>query len=97
MIDLTDIIQAVIALIAAIVTYRVIPWVKARASTEQLEMLSIVTRTLVFAAEQIYGAGKGAEKLAYVKAQLESKGLKVDTDVIEAMVRELASEGAEQK
>ena len=43
----------------------------------------------VYAAEQLYGAGAGKEKLIYVKGQLAKKGYKVDVDEIEAAVREL--------
>ena len=95
MIDLTPIIQAIIALIAAIVAYKVIPWLKATTTESQYAQLLAVTRTLVFAAEQIYGAGNGAEKLHYVREKLHEKGYTVDDDAIEAMVRELTAEGAE--
>lgn len=47
-------------------------------------------RTLVFAAEQIYGAGRGGEKLQYVKQQLQKQGFDVDVNQIEAAVCELA-------
>jgi hypothetical protein len=43
----------------------------------------------VYAAEQLYGAGAGKEKLMYVKGQLAKKGYHVDIDEIEAAVREL--------
>lgn len=87
-IDLTPIIQAIIALLAAIVTYKLIPWIKAKTTNEQQAMLSATVRTLVFAAEQIYGAGKGAEKLDYVIAELQKKGFTADRAVVEAAVRE---------
>ena len=87
-IDLTPIIQAIIALLAAIVTYKLIPWIKAKTTNEQQAMLSATVRTLVFAAEQIYGAGKGAEKLDYVIAELQKKGYTADRAVVEAAVRE---------
>lgn len=51
-------------------------------------MLSTV-RVLVYAAEQIYGAGNGAEKLQYVEDELESRGFKLDTAAIEAAVRSM--------
>lgn len=43
----------------------------------------------MYAAEQIYSAGNGDEKFAYVAAELEDRGFKVDTAVIEAAVREM--------
>lgn len=85
-IDLTPIIQAIIALLAAIVTYKVIPWIKAKTTNEQQALLEATIRTLVFAAEQIYGAGNGAGKMQYVVEKLEEKGFTADVDTIEAAV-----------
>ena len=66
-----------------------IPWLKSRLNQEQQDYLLATTRVLVYAAEQLYGAGKGDAKLAYVQDELESRGLKVDAAAIEAMVREM--------
>lgn len=87
-IDLTPIIQAIIALLAAIITYKLVPWIKAKTTNEQQTLLSATVKTLVFAAEQLYGAGRGDEKLDYVVAQLESKGYTADRAVIEAVIKE---------
>ena len=51
-------------------------------------MLSTI-RILVYAAEQIYGAGKGNSKYQYVQNELEERGLRVDAAAIEATVREM--------
>ena len=88
-IDLTAIIQAFIALLAAIVTYRIIPAIKARTTESQQAILKAVITTAVCAAEQFYGAGKGAEKLQWVQDELAAKGYKVDIGQIEAVVGEL--------
>lgn len=87
MIDLTNIVNAVLALAAALITAFVIPWIKAKATAQQQEALSGVYRILVYAAEQLYGAGNGAEKLAYVEAKLREKGYTIDHDLIEATVK----------
>ena len=50
-IDLTQIIQAIIALLAAIVTYRIIPAIKAHTSESQQRMLQAAIKTAVCAAE----------------------------------------------
>lgn len=97
MIDLTDIIQAAIALIVALITYKVIPWIKAKTTESQQAILMATVRTLVYAAEQLYGAGKGEEKLAYVKQKLEEKGFDVDIDAIEAAVKEITIEITREK
>lgn len=86
MIDLTPLFQALIALLGAIITYKLIPWIKARTTNEQQEGLRATIRTLVFAAEQVYGAGHGAEKLEYVADRLREKGFDIDFDEIEAAV-----------
>ena len=88
MIDLTPILQAVIGLLAALVTYKLIPWIKAKTSAEQQAMLKATIKTFVFAAEQIYGAGHGEEKLGYVANRLQEKGYTVNTAEIEATVKE---------
>jgi hypothetical protein len=49
----------VIALIASIITVKVIPWIKARTTAQQQVLLRSTTEILVRAAEQLYGSGKG--------------------------------------
>lgn len=88
MIDLTPIINAIIALLAAIITVKVVPWIKAKTTNEQQVMLRATIKTLVFAAEQIYGAGKGADKLAFVSSELKKQGYTFDPVEIEAAVGE---------
>lgn len=88
MIDLTDIITAVLGLIAALITYYLIPWLKERTTAQQQERLTGIYKTVVFAAEQIWGAGHGQEKLEYAVSRLKEKGIKVDIDMIEALVRQ---------
>ena len=97
MINLTDIIQAVIALIVALITYKVIPWIKAKTTESQQAILMATVRTLVYAAEQLYGAGKGKEKFTYVRQKLQEKGFDVDVDAIEAAVKEITIEITKEK
>jgi hypothetical protein len=87
-IDLTPIIQAIIALIAALITCKVIPWIQAKTNNEQQALLKATVKTLVFAAEQMYGAGNGDAKMEYVVRKLEEKGFTADTADIEAAIRE---------
>jgi hypothetical protein len=96
-IDLTNLFNAVIALLAAIITAFVIPWIKAKATVQQQEALLGIYRTLCYAAEQIYGAGRGEDKLAYVEAKLMDRGYTVDRDMIEATVREYFGEWGNPK
>lgn len=66
-----------------------IPWLKSKTNREQQDYLLSTARILVYAAEQLYGAGKGDVKLQYVEDEMESRGLKVDIAAIEAAVREM--------
>lgn len=97
MIDLTSIFEAILALLAALVTYKLIPWIKSKTTAEQQALLTATVKTLVYAAEQLYGAGKGEEKLAYVKQKLEEKGFDIDVDAIEAAVKEITIEITKEK
>nr|DAR34753.1 MAG TPA: holin [Caudoviricetes sp.] len=87
-INLTPIIQAIIALLAALITYKLIPWIKARTTNEQQALLKATIKTMVFAAEQLYGAKNGAEKLDWVIYQLSQRGYRVDRSEIEAIIKE---------
>lgn len=88
-VDLTPIFQAAIALLASLVTLKLIPWINARTTAAQQEKLRAAIKVFVYAAEQLYGAGKGRDKLLYVKGKLAGKGFHVDIDEIEAQVQEL--------
>lgn len=88
-IDLTPIIQAIIALLAALVTYKLIPWIKAKTTETQYSYLMALTGTLVYAAEKLYETGDIENKLSYVSDQLQARGFDVDRAAIEAAVKEL--------
>ena len=93
MIDLTPILEALISLLAVLVTSKLIPLIKSKTDVNQQIALSTAAKIAVYAAEQIYGAGKGEEKLDYVISRLEEKGYTVDMDAIEAAVREMNLSG----
>ena len=88
-IDLTPILQALIGLLATLITVKLIPWIKTKIAADKQGLFGAAVQSLVFAAEQLYGAGKGKEKLAYVKDELAKKGFAIDDAVIEAKVFEL--------
>lgn len=93
-IDLTGIAQAIIALMAALVTTKLVPWIKTKTTQEQQKALNVMVDTLVFAAEQIYKTpGAGRTKLEYVQSQLMAKGYIIDLDAIEAAVRRMNTQG----
>ena len=70
--------------------------VSANLSGEARYALALVVKTAVFAAEQVYGNGAGAEKKAYaievVQKWVDTSGLKIDISLIEAAVEEAVLE-----
>ena len=67
MIDITPIINAVIALLAAGVSVFLIPWIKSKTTDAQRKELLEWVKIGVAAAEQLYeGQGRGEEKKQYV-------------------------------
>ena len=95
-IDLTQIILAVIALISAVLTGFVIPWLKNKLTDHQYDTLVSLVRVGVFAAEQLFTKEMWKEKKQYVVDLLLENGYKVDVTavdaLIEATVRELRIE-----
>ena len=94
--DITTIVQAVAALIAAVITAVVIPYIKSKTTIEQQGKINHWVILAVQAAEQLFqGAGVGAQKKTFVIEYLAGRGIKLDPatlDVlIEAAVFELKS------
>ncbi len=93
MIDLTPLFQAIILLLAALITRKVIPWIKSKTTKEQQQNLVAAARIAVYAAEQVFGAGQGKEKLAYALEALRKAGYNIDEtlarEAIEKAVRDM--------
>ena len=86
MVDLTGIFEALIALVSSVVTVFLIPWLKTKLNNEQLNKAHSIVQIGVFAAEKLYGAGKGDQKFKYVEDLLAAKKIKLDTMTLKAMV-----------
>lgn len=87
MANITSIIEAVFALLAAVITAVVIPYIKSRTTAQQQAEIDAWVKIAVTAAEQIYkGAGRGAEKKAYVLEWLNAHGVTVDVDKLDALI-----------
>ncbi len=85
--NITPIVQAVAALLAAIITAVVVPYVKSKTTASQQAQINIWVQIAVAAAEQIYsGPGKGKDKKAYVLAWLRDHGVTVDEAQLDALV-----------
>ena len=86
-INLTPIIEAVIALAVALTTTFLLPWIRTKLSAEKLAKVRMLVTVAVEAAEQIYdGTGRGAEKKKYVLEYLVGHGYTVDVETIENMI-----------
>lgn len=90
-IDLTPIFQAVIALLAALITYKLIPWIRSKTTKQQQENLYAAARIAVYAAEQLFGAGQGEEKLDYALAALKRAGYDVDKQLVRETIEEIVN------
>ena len=87
MIDITPIVNAVIALLAAGVSVFLIPWIKSKTTDAQRKELLEWVKIAVAAAEQLYnGQGRGEEKKQYVLDFLASMGFTVDEEAINAAI-----------
>lgn len=85
--NITPIIEAVFALIAAIVTAVVVPYIKSRTTATQQTEIAAWVKIAVTAAEQIYtGTGQGKAKKAYVEEWLKAHGVTVDAEKLDAMI-----------
>ncbi len=96
-IDLTQIIVAVIGVLATIITTKLIPYLKAKTGAENWDILLFWSATFVKGAEVIFDkSGAGKDKLNYVTFQIKKKcdelGLKFDGDDIRNAIENAWSE-----
>ena len=93
MIDITPIVNAAIALIAAAVSVFLIPWIKSKTTDAQRKELVEWAKIGVAAAEQLYkGQGRGEEKKQYVLDFLKQKGFTVDEESVNAAIEAAVSQ-----
>lgn len=83
-IDLTFIVEAILALLATLITVKLIPYIKSKTTAEQQAKIQAAINTVVYAAEQLFGAGRGEEKLDWALKNLESQGIKIDSAAVRA-------------
>lgn len=85
-IDYTELIQALIALLSAVITGLLIPYLKRKISEQKLEELRKWVAVAVKAAEQLYGSKAGLQKKEYVVSFLLSKGIVFDVEEVTALI-----------
>lgn len=88
--NITQILLGVIILIGGAVSLFVVPYVKTHMTAEQIAILTGIAQTVVYAAEKIFGAKMGKDKLAYAldlaQKELNKKNIKFDGDVVRAAI-----------
>ncbi len=95
--DFTPLVNALIVLLAAVVTRYLVPWLKAQAakaksgmSESQLWVYETIARVAVNAAEQIYDDNK--QKLEYAmevfERSCEQKGISYDSSLARAYIED---------
>ena len=84
--DYTQIISAVIALISALVSAFLIPWIKTKIDADKLQTVRAYVEIGVKAAEQLYAATDGEEKKAYVINFLAEHGIRFDVSTIDQLI-----------
>lgn len=80
--DWNLVLEFVIAVATIAVAIFLVPWLKEKLGTERAQQLEELIWKAVKAAEQLFGAGNGAEKKAYVVEYLEARG--VDAEAVNA-------------
>lgn len=84
--DVTQIISCVFALLMAVITVFVIPYIKEQFTQAQRQRIKDCIETAVMAAEKLFptidGKKLGKDKLQYVADYLENKGVVFDVDDI---------------
>ena len=88
--NITQILVGAILILGGLFALIAWPYIKTHVSAEQLSMLAGIAQTVVFAAEKIFGAKMGQDKLAYAlglaKRLLEQRGLTFDEEVVRAAI-----------
>lgn len=94
--DLTSVIEAVIALAVTVITVFVLPWLSGKINAQEREELLCWVDIAVAAAQQLYHQLGGEARLNYALALLEEKGYDIDDsaviDAVEAAVLKLHRE-----
>ena len=86
-INLQPVISAAVALIAAVITTVLIPYIKGKISQQEYDKLIEAVRIAVAAAEQIFTSPQsGADKKQYVQEFLAAQGYDVSQQEIDTMI-----------
>lgn len=82
-----QIVSAVIALLGAVVTYLIVPYIKSKTTMEQQKTIEFWVYAAVKAAEQIFaGQGLGKEKKQYVVDFLNNLGIAITEAQLDILI-----------
>lgn len=84
--DITPILQAAFALLATVITFVVVPYIKSRTTASQQTQINVWVKIAVSAVEQIHKDYKGAEKKKWVLDWLHQHGIVIDENKLDAMI-----------
>ena len=84
-VDLTPIANALIALLAALITGFLIPWIRNHISTQKFALIQNWVAVAVAAAEQQKHLNNHSKK-EYAVNFLMGKGIKLDSNALDAMI-----------
>lgn len=85
--DAYQIGMLVVAVLSAVVTYVVVPLLRAKLGDQQLAVVKEWVAIAVHAAEQMFNAeGQGKEKKQYVIDFLTKKGLKISAEELDKLI-----------
>lgn len=86
-IDMTQVIVALIGLIGVVLSTVVIPLLRAKTTAQKWDNAMFWVKLAVQSAEQIYnGTGMGEKKKEYVEKFLEEHNIKLDPDQIDVAI-----------
>lgn len=92
MLDLTNLMEALVSLAAVVITTFVVPFIKSKTTAQQQQDLAEYVRIGVTAAEQIFnGPGRGKEKKQYVLQYLEGRGYHIDEDALDTLLESIVN------
>ena len=92
LVNLTPLINAALLVIAAIITKKLVPYLKERLTDSQFRNMISLLNVAVYAAEEFFPEGHGDEKLAMVQEYMKKKGFNVDIEAIKATVNQMRDE-----
>lgn len=99
MIDVTPLANALIMVLAVLITVYLIPWIKSQTTEKQRKEVEARVKIACAAAEQLYHTDMIQDRKQYVVEFLAKKNLKINPDeldkMIEAAVLEINKEWAE--